>query len=153
VTTIYRSLVRTLLFSVIHRFTRRCFATVFKRHCYVTAYKNENSYAFVRGRLPHNRVRVRVTLRLVVYRQSVHLGAKPLAISTRFFFFAIEPLRSHVRWVPCHHGMARPLVADGENGFQTWRVAVNILNNQSRTADKGWTSSLGVGRGANNSSP
>jgi hypothetical protein len=30
-----------------------------------------------------------------------------------------------------------------------WRVAVNILNKQSRTADKGWSSSLGVGRGAN----
>jgi hypothetical protein len=30
---------------------------------------------------------------------------------------------------------------------------VNILNKQSRTADKGWSSSLGVGRGANNPSP
>ena len=26
-----------------------------------------------------------------------------------------------------------------------WRVAANILNKQSRTADKGWSSSLGVG--------
>ena len=34
-----------------------------------------------------------------------------------------------------------------------WRVAVNILNKQSRTADEGWSSSLGVGRGANNASP
>jgi hypothetical protein len=33
-----------------------------------------------------------------------------------------------------------------------WRIAANILNKQSRTADKGWSSSLGVGRGANNSS-
>jgi len=32
-------------------------------------------------------------------------------------------------------------------------VAANILNKQSRTADTGWSSSLGVGRGANNSSP
>jgi len=32
------------------------------------------------------------------------------------------------------------------------RVAANILNKQSRTADKGWSSSLGFGRGANNSS-
>jgi hypothetical protein len=30
-----------------------------------------------------------------------------------------------------------------------WGVAVNILNKQSRTVDKGWSSSLGVGRGAN----
>jgi hypothetical protein len=28
------------------------------------------------------------------------------------------------------------------------RVAANTLNKQSRTADKGWSSSLGVGRGA-----
>jgi hypothetical protein len=32
-----------------------------------------------------------------------------------------------------------------------WRVAVNILNKQWRTADKG-SSSLGFGRGVNNSS-
>jgi hypothetical protein len=53
----------------------------------------------------------------------------------------------------CHNGMARPQVADGGDGLQMWRVAANILNKQSRTADKGWSSSLGVGRGANNSSP
>jgi hypothetical protein len=34
-----------------------------------------------------------------------------------------------------------------------WRVAANILNKQSRKADKGWSSSLGVRRGANNASP
>ena len=34
-----------------------------------------------------------------------------------------------------------------------WRVAENILNKQSRKADEGWSSSLGVGRGANNASP
>jgi len=34
-----------------------------------------------------------------------------------------------------------------------WRVAVNILNKQSWTVEKGWSSSLGVGRSANNSSP
>ena len=32
------------------------------------------------------------------------------------------------------------------------RVAANKLNKQSRTADEGWSSSLGVGRGANNPS-
>jgi hypothetical protein len=34
-----------------------------------------------------------------------------------------------------------------------WRVAANIVNKRSRKADKGWSSSLGVGRRANNSSP
>jgi hypothetical protein len=40
------------------------------------------------------------------------------------------------------------------NGFQMWRVAANTLTKQPRTADKGWSFSLGVERGAaNNSSP
>jgi hypothetical protein len=50
----------------------------------------------------------------------------------------------HVRWVPYHHGVARPQVADGGDALQVWRVAANIWNKQSRTADKGWSSSLGV---------
>jgi hypothetical protein len=48
--------------------------------------------------------------------------------------------------------MARPQVANGE-GLQIRRVAANILSKQSRTADKGWSSCLGVGQGSNNSSP
>jgi len=32
-----------------------------------------------------------------------------------------------------------------------WRVAANILNKLSRSAEKGCSSSLGVGRGANSS--
>jgi hypothetical protein len=58
----------------------------------------------------------------------------------------------HVKWVPRHHGMGRPQVADGE-GLQLWRASANILNKPSRTADKGCSSSLGVGRGTNDSSP
>jgi hypothetical protein len=60
-------------------------------------------------------------------------------------------IHTHVRCVPCHHGMARPQVPNGGDGLQIWKVAANILNKQSRTADKGWSSRLGVGR-ANNSS-
>jgi hypothetical protein len=69
------------------------------------------------------------------------------------YFLAQYTFNCHVRWVPCHHGMAHPQVADGGDAPQFWRVPVNILNKQSRTADKGWSSSLGVGRGANNSPP
>jgi hypothetical protein len=47
--------------------------------------------------------------------------------------------------------MARPQVADGRDALQVWRVAANILNKQSRTADKKWSSSWGVGRGVKNS--
>jgi hypothetical protein len=43
------------------------------------------------------------------------------------------------------HGMTRPQVADGDV-LQIWRVAANILNKQSRTADKGWSSSMGITR-------
>jgi hypothetical protein len=60
---------------------------------------------------------------------------------------------SRVRWLLCHYGMARPRVANGGDGLQIWRVAANISNKQSRPADKGRSSSLGVGRGPNNSSP
>jgi hypothetical protein len=34
-----------------------------------------------------------------------------------------------------------------------WKLAANILNKQPRTDNKGWSSRLGVGRGANNHSP
>jgi hypothetical protein len=48
--------------------------------------------------------------------------------------------------------MARPRDAVGGDGLQIWRVPVNILNKQLRTAEKTQYLSLGVGRGANNSS-
>jgi hypothetical protein len=57
----------------------------------------------------------------------------------------------NVRGVRCHHDMARPQVADGGDVLQIWRVTANILNRQSRTADKEWPSRLGAGHGANNS--
>jgi hypothetical protein len=49
--------------------------------------------------------------------------------------------------------MARPRIADGGDGFNVWRVTTNVLNNQSQTVDKRWSSSLDVEPGANNSSP
>jgi hypothetical protein len=54
---------------------------------------------------------------------------------------------------PCHHNMARPRVADRRDSLQLRKLAANIMNKQPRTNDKGWSSSLGVGRGANNPSP
>jgi hypothetical protein len=48
--------------------------------------------------------------------------------------------------------MARPQVADGGDNLQVWRVAVNILNKQSQTANRGGPPAS-VGHGANNSSP
>jgi len=47
--------------------------------------------------------------------------------------------------------MASHQVEDGGEGPQTLRVAENILNKQSRTADRGGPPAWGVERGANNS--
>jgi hypothetical protein len=55
-----------------------------------------------------------------------------------------------VKWIHCHHGMARPRMADRGDGLQIWRVAANVLKKQSRTADSGWSSSLGIRRWAIN---
>jgi hypothetical protein len=58
---------------------------------------------------------------------------------------------AYIKWIPCHHDMARSQVADGGNDLKIWRIAANILNKQSRTADKGLSSRLGIGPGALNS--
>jgi hypothetical protein len=41
--------------------------------------------------------------------------------------------------------MAWPQVAGTGDGLQIWKVAANTLNKQSRTADRGWPSSMEVG--------
>jgi hypothetical protein len=38
----------------------------------------------------------------------------------------VKIIRYHFRWDTCHHGMARPQVADGAEGLQIWRVAASI---------------------------
>jgi hypothetical protein len=48
-----------------------------------------------------------------------------------------------------HRGMEYPEVVDGGGGSQIRRIAENISKKQSRTAGKGWSSRLGVGRRAN----
>jgi hypothetical protein len=56
-------------------------------------------------------------------------------------------MNNHVRWVPRHHGMSCPQVADRGDSLQIWKAVANILNKQSRPADRGgppaWR--LGVG--------
>jgi hypothetical protein len=91
-----------------------------------------------------------------LYKNDGEIGAslQPIIflISFCLWLFQIKKLVMVFKWVPCHHGMARPQVADG-GGLQIWRVAVNTLSKQSQTADKGWPTSLGVELGANNSPP
>ena len=57
-----------------------------------------------------------------------------------------------ILWVPVTTAW-RVLGLRMEERPPIWRVAANKSNKQSRTADRGWSSSLGVGRGANNASP
>jgi len=41
--------------------------------------------------------------------------------------------------------MAMHILKDGVDSFQIQRVAANMLNKQSQTADRGWSSSFWVG--------
>jgi hypothetical protein len=45
---------------------------------------------------------------------------------------------------PCHHGIARPQLADGEDGLQIWSLTANLLYKQSRKTDKGLSSNGGL---------
>jgi hypothetical protein len=49
------------------------------------------------------------------------------------------------RWVSCHRDMARPQVAEGREGLQTWRVAAAVLNKQSRQQTRGGPPAGGLG--------
>jgi hypothetical protein len=53
----------------------------------------------------------------------------------------------------CQNGVSRPLVAEEGDGLQIRTVVVNIVNNQSRTADRGCNTSLLVGRRLTTSHP
>jgi hypothetical protein len=58
--------------------------------------------------------------------------------------------KCHVTWVPCHHVMARPQVADGGDDLQIWRVAAIILNMQSLTDTREWICRLVIWTGSEN---
>ena len=56
------------------------------------------------------------------------------------------------KWVPVTAAW-RDLKLWKEERPPIWRVAANILNKQPRTADKGWSYNLVVGRDVDNTSP
>ena len=76
-------------------------------------------------------------------------GLSRVAETCSFWIAIIKCCRN--KWVPVTTAW-RVLSLRMEERLPIWRVGANILNKQSRTADKGWSSSLGVRRGANNSS-
>jgi hypothetical protein len=89
-----------------------------------------------------------IKLKVILYFRYINHGYNVSGIvSSINSFLVVRNSLIHVKWVPCHPSMARPHVADGGDGLQVWRVAVNILNKQSRTADRGWSSGLGLGGG------
>jgi hypothetical protein len=102
--------------------------------------------------IPSHPISLRSILILFTHlRLGLHNGLLPSGFHINILYaFLLSPIRVTC---PAHHSMSRPQVADGGDTLQVWRVAANMLNKQSRTADKGWSSSWGVGRGANNSSP
>jgi hypothetical protein len=63
--------------------------------------------------------------------------------------FQIKVIYLNAMFGSCHHGIVCPQIGDGGDNFQIWTMAANILNKQSQRADKEWSSSLGVGQGAN----
>jgi hypothetical protein len=65
-------------------------------------------------------------------------------------YICIYTISIYIMGFPLSPGVARRQIANGGDGLQIWRVAANILNNQSRISYKGWSSSLGVGHGATN---
>ena len=55
---------------------------------------------------------------------------------------------------PFYHGMGRSLVAVRGDSLQIWRVAVtSIMNKQSRTDNKRWSSSFGIKQWGKHPSP
>jgi len=71
--------------------------------------------------------------------------------NNRRLLYEIVLKRYCEKWVPVTMAW-RVLRLRTEERLPIWRVAANILNKQSRAADKLWSPSLGIGRGANNSS-
>jgi hypothetical protein len=86
-----------------------------------------------------NRRRWKILGHLTVFQLQIQVGESSVSF-LRSVLFA-----NHVKWVPCHHGMSCPQVADGGERLQIWRVTANILNKQWCTADRVSSSSLGVG--------
>ena len=74
-------------------------------------------------------------------------GRKPIV---KLVFMEYKYNNKSHPWVPVTTAWRVPWVADGGVGLQIWRLAANILNKQSWTADQEWSSSLGVWREANN---
>jgi hypothetical protein len=68
------------------------------------------------------------------------------------FFLLTRTVSTKIRWIPVTTTCSS-LGCGLKDGLQLWRVAADVLNKQPRIKDKGWSSSLRFGLGANNTSP
>jgi hypothetical protein len=66
-------------------------------------------------------------------------GVNPIAVNKYIISYIIKS---------SHQGIEIPLAAHVGDGLHIWKVASNIFNKESQTADKGRSSNLEVGRGA-----
>jgi hypothetical protein len=72
-------------------------------------------------------------------RAQLHLLFSGIFVSVAILVGHGHDIRSRILvsgFIPEFPGSARPQVADRGDGLQIWRVAANILNKQSQTADK-----------------
>ena len=107
--------------------------------------------------LSHTRHMRPLNFFLIDHPNNIWRGVKIMKIVTMHFSsfsFYIVHLRSKCH--PQYHNLSqRHGTSSGcgwRKGLRIWTVAANTLNKQPRIADKGWSSSLQVGRAANNSS-
>ena len=75
----------------------------------------------------------------------VYLNVLNCMKHTMTCIYKIKSVTIHGKWVPVTTAWC-VLRFQMEERPPIWRVAANILNKQSRTADKGWSSSLGFSR-------
>jgi hypothetical protein len=79
---------------------------------------------------------IQFTSQKVIWRSMESEWANGNCIRLKCFLFTLHKESFHVQWVPCHHGTARPQVADGGDGLQEWKVAASMSNKQLRATDK-----------------
>jgi len=61
-------------------------------------------------------------------------------------FTSVSPnINFHVKWVPCHHGMARSQVAVGGEGLQILSVAASIWISSREQPTNGGPAAWGLG--------
>jgi hypothetical protein len=130
---------------IIHNCSRSSFPHL-TTHCTykLPPHQQDNMMTWLQLKIPFSHFG---TLQMSNYKYDLLITQLFICIIFMYIYKCIHCQR-HVKWVPCHHEMAHQA-----DGLQISRVAVNILNKQLQTANRGWPSSLGVGWGAKNPQP